>query len=114
MGELLCHYSKEFHQVAVPKDYLILSLKAMKHLESSGKVNVLYELARGLGTMRRESTDSCFPTTRMPFGMLQYMVMFFNSEPNKSVSLTMTLPIDAKCIVYIVPIVTLASDCVSI
>lgn len=50
----------------------------MKHLEST---NVLYELAKGLGTMHPDGSDSYFPTSRMPMGLLQYMVNFFNAKP---------------------------------
>ena len=50
-------------------------------------MNVLYELAQGLGTMRPDQSDTCFPMTRMPFGMVEYMTTFFNSTPESNVRL---------------------------
>ena len=41
---------------------------------------VLYELARGLGMNREDNSDSLFPVQRMPFGLLQYAVGFFNAK----------------------------------
>lgn len=40
----------EQRQVFVPLDYLRLSLEEMKQLQRSGRSNLLYGLARGLGT----------------------------------------------------------------
>ena len=63
--------------INVPSDYLDYSLKAMKRLKESGRSNVLYSLARSLATPRSDGTGSKFPTTRMPIGLLEYLVNFF-------------------------------------
>ena len=55
-------------------------VKAMVNLEAKAKVNVVYELAKGLGTLRPNSMESLFPDSRMPFGLLQYTVSFFTSS----------------------------------
>ena len=60
--------------VSVPSDYLHLSLKGMEKLKESKRVNVLYELSKGLGITRPDGSDTTFPTKRMPMGLLQYMV----------------------------------------
>ena len=86
ISELLMEHATKFYRVTVPKDFLQSSLMSMQHLDSSGKVNVLYELAKGLGTLRPDSTEPLFPITRMPFGLMQYMVTFFNSTPGTHVS----------------------------
>ena len=65
--------------VSVPGDFLHLCAKAMKQLSSNGRSNVLYKLARGIGTFRKDGTDSCFPTKRMPMGLLEYMADFFSN-----------------------------------
>lgn len=52
----------------------------MKNLRHSGRSNVLYRLARGLATMRADSSATKFPTDRMPMGQLEYMVGFFDSD----------------------------------
>ena len=72
----------------LPSDFVLLSILGMRHLERAGKI---YELTKGLGVMRPDGTDSCFPTSRMPMGMLQYMVRFFNAKPGEHVSGTWTL-----------------------
>ena len=72
--------------VSVPSDYLEYSIKAMKHLKESGRTNVLYLLARSLATPRRDGTDSKFPTTRMPMGLLEHLVCVFDAEFLQNVS----------------------------
>ena len=51
---------------SVPDDYLELSVSAMNQTRSSGRSNVLYSLAKGLGSERPDGSDSCFPSQRMP------------------------------------------------
>ena len=58
--------------ISVPADFL----QAMANLQKSGGSNVLYRLAKGLSTMRRDGRGSKFPTNRMPMGLLEYMVGF--------------------------------------
>ena len=85
LNELLSSHAAMQYNLIIPEDYLQLSLKRMKHLEEVGKSNVLYELAKGLGTMRDDKSGSMFPVSRMPMGMLQYMVHFFNAKPGQTV-----------------------------
>lgn len=66
--------------ISVPGDYVQCSIKAMKCLKESGRSNVLHSLAKSLATPRSDGTGSMFPTTRMPMGLLEYMVGFFGSE----------------------------------
>ena len=86
MNEMFCSHASTYYQMKLPNDFLTLSLKGMKHLSETKRMNVLYELARGLGIMRPDGTDSLFPTSRMPMGMLQFMVGFFNASPGRNVS----------------------------
>ena len=88
MRSILAAYSDIAHAagVNVPPDYLEYSLKAMKHLKQSGRSNVLYFLARSLATPRNNGTGSKFPTTRMPMGLLEYIVHFFDAETLQDVS----------------------------
>ena len=79
-GELLSQIcSSQPAPTAVPRDFLSLSLKAMDNLKESGRRNVLYELALGLGSLRPDGTP-LFPTDRMPMGLLEYMINFFASS----------------------------------
>lgn len=66
--------------VSVPCDYLECSIKAMKRLKESNRTNVLYLLARSLATPRQKGKDSKFPTTRMPMGLVEHLVCFFDAE----------------------------------
>lgn len=86
LSEVFEKYAENSSGVTVPGDYLPLSLEAMKRLKDSNRINILYELAKGLGTTRPDGSDSYFPTKRMPMGMLQYMVLFFNSKAGHQVS----------------------------
>jgi len=49
----------------------------MLQLEKGGRSNVLYGLASGLGSFREDGSPQ-FPVDRMPMGLLQHMVDFFN------------------------------------
>lgn len=70
----------ESEQLAVPSDFLHLSLQAMKHLQSSGRSNMLYGLAIGLGTKRKDGSDSVFPIHKVVAGLMEYSINFFNAE----------------------------------
>ena len=50
----------ESEQLSVPGDFLHMSLQGMKQLQCSGRSNMLYGLARGLGTKRKDNSDSLF------------------------------------------------------
>ncbi len=52
----------------------------MRQLKESGRTNILYSLARSLATARGDGTGTKFPTTRMPMGLLEYTVGFFDSD----------------------------------
>ena len=59
------------NDISVPGD---CSIKAMKGLKDSGRSNVLYSLAKSLAIPRKDGSGPKFPTTRMPMGLLEYMV----------------------------------------
>lgn len=86
ISDLLCTYASKHYEIDIPSDFVSLSLHAMKHLECTGKLNLVYELAKGLGTMRPDGSDSYFPLKRMPGGMLQYIIQFFNAKSGQKVS----------------------------
>ena len=66
--------------ISVPDDFLVLSVGAMKHLQLCGRSNIVYGIAKEFGTMRQDKSDSRFPAIRMPTGLLQHMVDFFNAS----------------------------------
>ena len=67
------------------KDYIQHSVSGMEHLHSNHKRNVLAGAARAFGVLRPDGSDSLFPTSRMPFGMLDYTISFFNASSRNEV-----------------------------
>lgn len=65
--------------VVIPSDYLQLSVEAMSHLKDLGRTNVLYNLAKVIGTKRANSSESRLPVGRMPMGLLEHCINFFLS-----------------------------------
>lgn len=64
----------------VPPDFCNHAFCAMTNLQQGGRSNVLYKLARSLSTPRNDGMGSKFPINRMPMGLLEYMVGFFDSN----------------------------------
>ena len=71
--------------VYVPADFLQLSISAMKHLANGGHSNVLYGIAKGMGTVRTDNSDSVFPVKRVVTGLVEYCVNFFNAGDAQNV-----------------------------
>lgn len=66
--------------IFLPDDYLLHSASAMVQLSNSNRSNVVYNLVKGIGSLRTDGSDSCFPCKRMPMGLLEYMADFFSSD----------------------------------
>ena len=65
--------------VNVPDDFLELAAAAMQHLKSCGRANVVYNLAKAIGTMREDLSDSLLSAKRMPTGLIEHCVNIFCS-----------------------------------
>ena len=61
----------------IPKDFLVLASSAVLRLSEKGRSNVIYNLAKGISTLREDGLDSRFPTQRMPMGLVEYTANFF-------------------------------------
>ena len=85
ISELLTLCASQQYGLSVPVDFIKLSLRGMQRLNDAGRFNVIYGLAKGLGTDRPDGSGPCFPTSRMPMGLLQYIVQFFITEPGHHV-----------------------------
>lgn len=81
LGELFSKVAEQ-QQVYVSTDFLPLSLNAMKQLSTCGRSNILYGLARGLGTKRADGNDSLFPSKKLITGLFEYCIQFFNAGNN--------------------------------
>ena len=66
--------------VEIPIDFLKLAADGMKHLRDCDRTNVIYHFARVVGTMRNDKSDSLLPARRMPMGLIEYSINFFNAE----------------------------------
>ena len=52
----------------------------MAQLKHNEQGNVLYNLAKGLGTPRFNGSDSRFPAKRMPMDLVEYAMNFFVAD----------------------------------
>ena len=80
ISQISRQFSSLLYHLDVPQDYLELSVQAMLHLKQCDRSNILYSLAKGLGTLKPDGSDSKFPAKRMPAGLLQHMVNFFAGD----------------------------------
>jgi len=61
----------------VPEDFLIHAVNAMLQLKHNRWWNVLYNLAKGIGTLKEDGSESRFPSKRMPMGLVEYATDIF-------------------------------------
>ena len=59
--------------------FIQLAFNGMNHLKKCGRSNVIYSLVKSLGTMRPDQTDSLLTAKRMPMGLIEHCVNFFNA-----------------------------------
>ena len=45
-----------------------------------GRSNVVYGLAKAIGTERADKSNSRLPAKRMPMGLLEHIVNFYNAD----------------------------------
>ena len=83
ISDLYTSYVTSNSSVTIPADFLKLALSAMEHLKSCGRSNVLYSLAKALGTTRKDCSDSLLPAKRMPMGLIEHCVNFFCSSKHQ-------------------------------
>ena len=60
-------------KLKVEADFLFLAASGMQNLCNAGRSNSIYLLAKALGTMRKDSSDSLLPV----MGLIEYIVSFF-------------------------------------
>ena len=78
LSELYSAYLRQHYNTqAVPSDFLELVARGMQHLHEKGRTNVIYSIAKAVGTMRSDGSDSLLPTARMPMGLIEYAVNFY-------------------------------------
>ena len=52
----------------------MLAAQGMAQLKKAGRSNILYSLAKGLGTMRTSGSDSIFPSKQLVIGLVEHSV----------------------------------------
>ena len=81
LSDKFSRFLKQRFQTKVPPgDFLKLVVQGMERLHASGRTNVIYLLAKALGTTRPDGSDSLLPTSRMPMGLVEYIVNFFTAS----------------------------------
>ena len=76
---------REKLDVEVCSDFLQVSSSAMVQLKAGNRSNVVYNLAKGIGTCRENETESRFPVGKMPMGLVEYTANFFVANNINSV-----------------------------
>ena len=57
LSEVFSDYLLTVFKLLVPNDFLHLTASVMLQLASNGQTNVLYNLAKGIGTLRQDEED---------------------------------------------------------
>ena len=86
ISSLFSSYVSAKYNITIPDDYLEYSAMAMANLKCNARSNVLYNLAKGMGSRRADGSDSRFPVKRMPMGLIEYAASFFACDNLQSVS----------------------------
>ena len=80
ISELFCYFAEVKCSVHIPSDFLRLTVGASEHFLMCGRSNVVNGLAKAIGTKRADKSDSRLPAKRMPMGLLEHMVNFYNAD----------------------------------
>ena len=87
----------------MPQDFLQLVVSCLNNFHDRKRSNVIYFLAKGIGTLRSDGSDTVFPLKRMPFGLVEYAANFFVAKSLQqvcSVSVCACVCV-CKCAVYV-------------
>ena len=98
--DLLSFIARRQYNISQPEDFIPLLLQGMAHLDRKSKPNLIYSLCKGFGTFRPDG-DSIIPTSRMPFGLLQYLIEFFTTQGAHVVSVLLYILLYA-CLQYLI------------
>jgi len=71
---------QEKYNIKVSSDFLKLAAAAMVHLQDCNRANIIYLLAQVLRSTRADGSDSLLPARRMPMGLIEHTINFFNAK----------------------------------
>ncbi len=78
--EVLSQLFSQVSNIPVQSDFLELANNAMCHLKDNNRSNIIYLLAKCVGTKRSNGLNSLLPVKRMPMELIEYVVNFFTSS----------------------------------
>ena len=87
LSNLFKEYCNSHRGVQFPADFLLLTLAAMEYLKKANRSNIVYQLSKAVGTQRPDESDTLLPCRRMPMGLIEHCVSFFNSTSTNGVSI---------------------------
>ena len=76
LSKLFTSYLSATSSVLVPDNLLCHAAAAIVQLHQGGRTNIIYNLAKGIGTLRPDKMDSRFPIKQMPMGLVEYVAEF--------------------------------------
>lgn len=86
LSELFSLYMSQTSSARVPPaDFIELAVKGMECTHRADRSNVIYLLSKALGTTLPDGSDSLLPVSRMPMGLLEYIVNFFTASSTNHV-----------------------------
>ena len=87
MADWFSKFASSNYGVHINPDFLQLSLSASCYLKQCKWENVVYGVAKAVGRMRPDDSDSRLPAKRMPMGLLEHMLNFFNADSYSQVGM---------------------------
>ena len=88
---LFSSYLLATSSVSVPDNFLCHAAAAMIHLHHGGRTNILYNLAKGVETLRQDNSDTRFPIKCMPMGLIEYVTQLFAADNLQQVNISSIL-----------------------
>jgi len=80
LSQLFSEIMQEKYAIKMSSDFLKIAAAAMVHLQDCNRANIIDLLARALGSMRADGSDSLLPARRVPTGLIKHTTNFFNAE----------------------------------
>ena len=88
LSDLFVSYLQAKSIPAVPQDFLQLAVAGMECLKEAFRPNLIYKLAKALGTTRPDASGPLIPVSRMPMGLLEHIVCFYTASSIRQVSIS--------------------------
>lgn len=87
VSNFICKFADIHYGVKIDPDFLQLCFSASRYLKQCNRTNVVYGIAKAIGRMQLDGSDSRLPAKKMPMGLLEQMVNFFNADSYSEVKL---------------------------